>query len=75
MRRHCLAPRPTLFTLLRTQVFSCCAGTGSYTYYIGTLNKTLFDSMDYAVNWDLSGRFFPCVVLGGGEGGGGGAWG
>eukprot|EP01050_Picozoa_sp_SAG11_P011459 SAG11_NODE_1214_length_5503_cov_5.844560_2_plen_791_part_00 len=34
-------------------------GLGSYSSYLGDLTDPKFKKMDYALNWDLSGRFFP----------------
>lgn len=54
-----VAAAPEHFEPVNEEVFSCCAGTGSYSYYIGPLNTSSLDAVDYATNWDLSGRFFP----------------
>lgn len=54
-----VAASPAHFEPVNADVFACCAGTGSYSWYIGALNETALDAVDYAVNWDLSGRFFP----------------
>ena len=44
-------------------VFNSCAGTGSYSWWLGSLDQTpSYSSMAYKVNWDLSGRFFPYMV-------------
>jgi hypothetical protein len=49
---------------VNSDVFACCAGTGSYSSYLGPLNASYeLDAMDYAVNWDLSGRFFPWMGM------------
>ena len=34
-------------------------GLGSYSSYLGDLTDPKFAQMGYALNWDLSGRFFP----------------
>ncbi len=34
-------------------------GLGSYSSYLGDLTDPKFKEMGYALNWDLSGRFFP----------------
>lgn len=54
---------PEHFEPVNEEVFSCCAGTGSYSYYIGPLNESALEAVDYAVNWDLSGRFFPYMGM------------
>ena len=54
-----VAAFPEHFEPVNPEVFSCCAGTGSYSYYIGPLNASGLADLDYATNWDLSGRFFP----------------
>jgi len=50
---------PEYLEPVNTEVFVTCAGTGSYSYYMGNLTNPALDLMDYAVNWDLSGRYFP----------------
>ena len=46
------------------EVFATSAGTGSYSWWLGSLDQTpSYESMAYKVNWDLSGRFFPCAFL------------
>ena len=46
------------------EVFSTCAGTGSYSWWLGSLDQTpSYSSMAYKVNWDLSGRFFPYMGM------------
>jgi hypothetical protein len=54
---------PAFYEPVNPEVFDCCAGTGSYSWYIGPLNTTDLDAVDYAVNWDLSGRFFPYMGM------------
>ena len=34
-------------------------GLGSYSSYLGELSDPKYKAMGYALNWDLSGRFFP----------------
>lgn len=43
------------------EVFATSAGTGSYSWWLGSLDQNPeYEDMAYRVNWDLSGRFFPC---------------
>lgn len=46
------------------EVYNTCAGTGSYSWWLGSLDQTpSYESMAYKVNWDLSGRFFPYMGM------------
>jgi hypothetical protein len=46
------------------EVFPSSAGTGSYSYWLGSLDQTpSYNAMAYKTNWDLSGRFFPYMGM------------
>jgi len=45
---------------VNSEVFATCAGTGSYSWFEGTLEQDPpYTSLAYKTNWDLSGRYFP----------------
>ena len=52
---------------VNTDVFSTCNGTGSYSWFINAsalaADADTLRGMAYAVNWDLSGRFFPYMGM------------
>ena len=57
-----VAAWPDYWQPANAESFATCAGTGSYSWYEGTLAQTPpYAAMAYAVNWDLSGRYFPYV--------------
>lgn len=39
------------------------SGLGSYSWSLGDLTDPIYNTFDYRVNWDLSGRFFPYMGM------------
>ena len=59
-----VAAFPAYWQPANAEVFAACAGTGSYSWYEGTLTQNpSYSAMAYAVNWDLSGRYFPYMGM------------
>jgi hypothetical protein len=55
-----VAAWPSFWEPHNVEVFPTSAGTGSYSWWLGSLDQTpSYASMAYKCNWDLSGRFFP----------------
>jgi hypothetical protein len=59
-----VAAWPTYWEPHNPEVFTTSAGTGSYSYWLGSLDQTPpYTEMAYKTNWDLSGRFFPYMGM------------
>lgn len=56
-----VAAWPQWWEPVNAEVFATSAGTGSYSWWLGSLDQDpSYEAMAYKTNWDLSGRFFPC---------------
>ena len=55
---------PTHWAPHNAEAFATLAGTGSYSWWLGSLEQDPpYAEMAYKTNWDLSGRFFPYMGM------------
>ena len=55
---------PEHWSPVNAEVYATAAGTGSYSWYEGSLaSDPPYSDMAYKVNWDLSGRYFPYMGM------------
>lgn len=58
-----IARYPTYWRASSEQAAKRVDGLASYSWYLGDVSAPDYHAMDYAVNWDLSGRFFPYMSM------------
>ncbi len=56
-----IARWPSLWVPVEPEALGAIEGLGSYSWSTDSLTDPKWQAMGYGLNWDLSGRFFPCV--------------